>query len=137
MPHENSRASASSRLTLRNAGIVSGSLAALLTAEAVLSEQSRSDVWAINTVQKLELPYLESAITAFSTLTGSTGANAMWAIALIAVDASRRWLPALATLTLPTGGFINHVVGEYLVGRTRPDPDVVTRTVADIEAASR
>jgi undecaprenyl-diphosphatase len=121
---------------LKTAAVASGTVASLLTVDALLHEESRFDVWAINNVQSLDLPYLHSAITAVSTLTSSTWAVALWAFALLAFVLSRRWLPALAALTLPLGGILNQIIGEYLVGRTRPDPDVVTRTIPDIQAAS-
>ena len=124
------------RPSLRTAGIISGSAATLLTTDAIINEQTRVDVWAINTVQKVDFPYLHEAVTAISALTSSNGAIAMWALTLIVFVALRWWLPALATMTLPIGGVINEFIGEVMVERTRPDPDVVVRTLPDIEAAS-
>lgn len=124
------------RLSLRTTGVISGSAAALLTADAMINDQTRFDVWTINTVQKLDFPYLHEAVTAVSALTSSTGAIAMWALTFIIFTAVRWWLPALATLTLPVGGLLNQFIGEVMVDRTRPGPEVVTRTVPDIEAAS-
>jgi len=68
---------------LRTAGIASGTVAGLLTVDAVLNEQSSFDVWAINEVQKLDLPGLEPAVYAISTLTSSEGAILMWTLTLI------------------------------------------------------
>lgn len=123
-------------VSLRTFGIVSGTLAGLLTLDALVNEQTRFDVRVINEVQRVDAPFLHEAVTAISTLTASEGAILMWALTFIAFAVTRWWLPALATLTLPIGGVLNQIVGELLVERTRPDPGVVTRTVADIQAAS-
>lgn len=124
------------RVTLRAAGIFFATLATLLTAGVMYNPQSRLDVWTINRVQEFDAPYLHPAMTAISTLTSSMWAIAFWATALIAFSVSRKWLPALAMLVMPIGGIINNVIGELIVGRTRPDATVVERTVPDIQAAS-
>jgi undecaprenyl-diphosphatase len=124
------------RVSLRVAGIFFAVVALLLTADGMLHPQTRFDVRAINQVQRIDAPYLEQIVTFVSTLTSSFWAVTAWAVAFLVFAAIRWWLPALATLTLPVGGFLNHIVGEYVVGRTRPDPDVVVRTVPDIHAAS-
>lgn len=123
-------------VSLRAAGIASGTVAGLLTVDAMLHEQSRFDVWTIQTVQKFDAPGLETIVHAISTLTSSEGAIAMWALTLVILAVSRWWLAALAMFTLPIGGLVNNFVGEVVVGRTRPDAEVVTRTVPDIQAAS-
>ncbi|HYI14455.1 MAG TPA: phosphatase PAP2 family protein [Thermomicrobiales bacterium] len=124
------------RITLGAAGMFFGTVAMLLTALAIYVPQAWLDVWTINRVQEFDAPYLHEAITAVSTLTSSTGAIALWAIALVAFTVSRKWLPALAMLVMPVGGVLNQVIGELIVGRTRPDGTVVERTVPDIQAAS-
>ena len=123
-------------LSLSMAGLVLGTVAAGLTLDAMLHEQAFFDVWAMNRIQAIDLPYLGTVLHAFSTLTSSTGAILAWAAMLLFFTVSKRWLPALAVLVLPVGGLINNVIGEFIVGRTRPDPDQVTRTVPDIAAAS-
>lgn len=124
------------RISLLSAGIGFATVASLLTAIVMYFPQSSLDVWTINRIQELDAPYLHSAIVAVSTLTSSIWAIAIWAIALIAFSVSRKWLPALAMLVMPIGGVINQVIGELIVGRTRPDSTVVMRTVPDIQAAS-
>lgn len=124
------------RITLRAAGTFFAAIATLLTAFAIYIPQARLDVWTINRVQEIDAPYLHEAITAISTLTSSTWAIALWAVALVAFSVSRKWLPALAMLVMPVGGVLNQVIGELIVGRTRPDGTVVERTVPDIQAAS-
>ena len=107
--HEEPRAS---RMSLRTAGLVSGGVAAALTADAMLHEQSRFDVWAINRVQGIGAAHLGDVLRIVSELTASTGAIIMWALTLLFFVGLRKWLQALATLTLPLGGAINHVIGE-------------------------
>lgn len=124
------------RITLRASGMFFATIAMVLTAFAIYIPQARIDVWTIDRVQKLDAPYLHELISVISTLTSSTGAIVLWAIALVAFSISRRWLPALAMLVMPIGGVLNQVIGELIVGRTRPDGTVVERTVSDIEAAS-
>lgn len=131
--HSESRAP---RITLRAAGILFATIATLLTGAVMYSPQSRLDVWTINRIQEIDAPYLHDTFTVISTLTSSIWAIAFWAIALIAFSVSRKWLPALAMLVMPIGGIINNVIGELIVGRTRPDATVVERTVPDIQAAS-
>jgi undecaprenyl-diphosphatase len=117
-------------------GVAAGSVAGLLTADAVVNDQAFFDVWVSNQVQRIDFPYLADAVHAVSTLTSSSWAIGMWALTFLVFAALRWWLPALATLTLPVGGALNQVIGEYVVGRTRPDPDQIMRTVPDIQAAS-
>lgn len=123
-------------LTRRNAGLFFASAALLLTLDALLHPVSRLDVRAINAIQNIDAPYLHQAVTVIATLTSSTWAIGLWLLTLLVLAGARWWLPALATATLPLGGLLNNIVGEYVVGRTRPDAELVTRTVADIEAAS-
>lgn len=120
----------------RNLGIAFASVASLLTIDGILHPTTRFDVRAINSVQGIDAPYLAQAVAIVETLTSSTWAITFWVLTLLTFAAKRWWLPALAAAVLPIGGLINHIIGEYVVGRTRPDPTVVSRTVADIDAAS-
>ena len=118
------------------AALTFATAAGMLTTDALIHEHSRLDIWAINQVQRFDAPHLEDAITVVSTLTSSTWAIALWALTVVVLVAARWWVAAAAAMTLPFGGLLNHIIGEYVVGRTRPDPDLVTRTVPDIHAAS-
>jgi membrane-associated phospholipid phosphatase len=60
-------------------------------------------------------------------LTSSTGAVAMWAVALIAFMALRWWSAAFVTGLLPIGGAVNMVFSE-MVGRTRPHLEELERS---------
>jgi membrane-associated phospholipid phosphatase len=124
------------RMSLGAVAIVFGTIATLLTTFAIYFDRARIDIWTINRVQELDAPYLHEVITAISTLTSSNWAIALWAIALVGFSVSRLWLPALAMFVMPIGGVLNQVIGEFIVGRTRPDGSVVERTVPDIQAAS-
>lgn len=125
-----------SGLSLNMAGLVLGTLAAGLTLDALLHEYAFFDLRIMREVQAIDLPYLGSTLHAVAAITASTGAIVAWAAVLLFFSITKRWLPALATAVLPLGGVINQIIGEYIVGRTRPDPDLVVRTVPDIHAAS-
>lgn len=116
--------------------LLAGTVATLLTTDAVLHAPSRLDLWAIHRVQELDVPGLHAAVAAVSTLTSSTGAVLMWAIAMVLFAVTRRWLPALALFSLPLGGVINEGIGALLVGRVRPDSGAVMRTIGETDAAS-
>lgn len=116
--------------------LLAGAVATLLTTDAVLHAPARLDVWTIHRVQELDAPGLHTAVTAISTLTSSTGAILMWALAMVLFVTTRRWLPALAMFTLPLGGVINEGIGAVLVGRVRPDSSVMMRTIGETDAAS-
>ncbi|HUG13732.1 MAG TPA: phosphatase PAP2 family protein [Thermomicrobiales bacterium] len=121
---------------MRTAGIAFATVALLLTLDGLLHPTTRFDVDAINSVQSLDAPYLAQLVTAVSTLTTSSSAITFWAVTLLTFTAIRWWMPALATATPPLGGLLDNIVDELIVGRARPDADLATRTVADIEAAS-
>jgi undecaprenyl-diphosphatase len=123
-------------LTRRNAGIFFAVTALLLTIDGILHTATRFDVRIINAVQGLDAPYLAQVIRAVSALTSSTGAMVMWTLTLLTFASIRWWLPALATATLPVGGVLNFVVGEFVVGRARPDEETVTRIFANYHGAS-
>jgi|GEM_PF-2355159 len=136
LPAQATHDSRASLLSLRAAAVLFGTIATLLTMFAMYFDQARIDIWTINRIQEFDAPYLHEVITAISTLTSSHWAIALWAIALVAFSVSRLWLPALAMFVMPIGGVLNQVIGEIIVGRTRPDGSVVERTVPDIQAAS-
>ncbi len=118
------------------AALTFATAAGLLTTDALVHEHSRLDIWTINHIQRLDAPYLDDGVSFVSTLTSSTWAIALWALTVVVLLAARWWVAAAAAMTLPVGGLLNHIIGEYIVGRTRPDPDIVVRTVPDIQAAS-
>lgn len=108
------------RLSVRAFGVGSAALFLVLLIDAMLNPRAFFDVSAMQAVQATEIAGLETGITAVNDVTSSTGAVATWAIVLIGLVALRWWLPALGVMTLPAGGIINYVVGEFLVARTRP-----------------
>jgi undecaprenyl-diphosphatase len=122
--------------SLTASGLVAGTVASLLLVDALLRPRAFFDVWASRRVQALDFPHVAEIVYALNCLTGSRGAILMWLLTLLAFALGRKWLPALATLTLPLGGFVNEFIGEVIVGRERPSPDLVQRTVSDIHAKS-
>ena len=129
--------SARQAVSLRFLALLFTLLTGVLLVDAMIQPLAPFDLWAINKIQSIDLPYLETIIRPFDALTSSQGAIASWALVLVAFVAARKWLPALAVMALPIGGLINNVISEGLVGRTRPyGYDEVLRTVTNIEAAS-
>lgn len=119
------------------ATVILGAIVAALTANAMLQPTAPFDIELLRAVQAVELGTIEPVIRVVDALTSSTGAVIVWLIVLGLAVASRRWLASLAVLALPVGGVINHIIGEYLVGRTRPGHSGdFLRTVEDVEAAS-
>jgi membrane-associated phospholipid phosphatase len=123
--------------SLRFLALLLTMLTSVLLVDAMIEPIAPFDLWAINLIQRIDLPWLGTIIRPFDALTSSQGAIATWALLLVACIGNRKWLPALAVMMLPVGGLINNFVSEVLVGRTRPHGyDQILRTVSDIEAAS-
>jgi undecaprenyl-diphosphatase len=101
--------------------------------DAIIHERAFFDTWALHTAQRID-PVAEPLFAAVNLMTGSQGAVAMWAIALVAFLAKRLWIPALAVAALPIGGGVNWIAGE-LTMHVRPSTDEFVRAV-DTNAAS-
>jgi undecaprenyl-diphosphatase len=93
----------------------------LLITDGLLHPIAPFDLPLMQLVQGIDFPGLSTGLAAVAQLTGSTGAIIAWALTLIILASARMWLAALAMFALPVGGVINHVIGEYVVQRTRPD----------------
>ncbi len=108
----------------------------LLAADAMLNAHAFFDMWMIRAVQDIDASLVEGILRPVDTLTSGTGAVTMWGALLVVFVAARWWIPALGLASLPAGGVINHVVGEYLVERTRPGADQVQRVIGGTDAPS-
>lgn len=109
----------------------------VLTVDALIQPTAPGDLWLLKTVQELNAPGLPAAISLIERLTSSSGAVLAWFVVLAAFAATRMWAAMLATLALPAGGAVNQIMGEYVVGRSRPESaDGVSRTLGEIDAAS-
>ncbi|MDP9367026.1 MAG: phosphatase PAP2 family protein, partial [Chloroflexota bacterium] len=108
------------RFTHLRAGIISALVFLIALVDALLHPTTGFDLWAIKAIQGINAPGLPTFVDRVNTLTGSDGAVAVWAGTLLLFLAIRWWVPALGLLTLPAGGVINYVIGEYVVSRTRP-----------------
>ena len=123
------------RLSARAAAIALAGVLLMLTVDGMINAHAFFDVWAQQTVQHVDLPFLTAVLRPVDQLTSSTGAVAGWAALLLGFGLARWWLPALATLTLPAGGALNYAVGQ-LVGRTRPEGKHMLRTIGETDATS-
>ena len=107
--------------------IVLASITVLLTADAMIRSRGDFDYWMMNAIQEIEAPYLEAVTVAISTLTMSSLSIAIWATVLTSFAATRRWLPALATLAIPLGIGVNKVLRDDIVNLHRPDESQMHR----------
>lgn len=125
------------RLSFKTLALFFAMLTGVLLVDAMIQPIAPFDLWGIQLIQGIDLPYIETIMRPIDALTSSTGAIVSWAVVLVAFIAARKWLPALAVMTLPIGGLINEFIGEVLVGRTRPNGyEELARVVTDVEAAS-
>lgn len=109
---------------------------AIVLLDAMLRPLAGFDLPLIMRAQAVEFPGLDAYLTQISKLTGSTGAIALWAVALVALATRRIWSAALAMALMPIGGVLNTVIGELLVTRTRPHMGELQRTSLNFEERS-
>ncbi|MBA2277040.1 MAG: phosphatase PAP2 family protein, partial [Chloroflexia bacterium] len=128
--------SAFPRPGLRGIGITAAVAFLVLLIDAMVHPRAFFDLWLMQTVQRVEAPGLASLLRVVNDLTSSTGAVAMWVLAVVILAVARWWLPALAMLTLPVGGILNEGVGHLLVTRTRPHLAELTRGSGNHEERS-
>ena len=118
------------RVSLRGSGMLLTGMFLLLLVDGLVHHRAFFDLWLIGTVQDMDVPLRQFWLRPVDALTSSTGAIIMWSTLLLVFIVARWWLPALAMLTLPAGGVIDNLIGDYLVHHTRPTIDEVVR-VAD------
>ncbi len=91
-----------------------------LIVDAVRRPYSAIDLPIMNAVQEVHHEWFREIAWAFATVTGSTGAVAVWLLVLAAMAAARWWTPLIATFLVPAGGVVNVAIEHLLVARTRP-----------------
>jgi len=95
------------------------------------------DLWGIQMIQSIDLPYLGAIIRPFDALTSSNGAMGTWFVLLVAFVATRRWLPALALCMLPLAGLVNNTIRDSVIVRERPyGHEEILRTAGNIETSA-
>lgn len=119
-----SRAAPRLRLSPGRLSAALGLVLAALTLDALLRPRGAFDYSLIRHTRDLDLPGLEPVFTTVSGLTGTEWAVGIWTVSLIAFLVGRRWLEATMMLSFPFAGGVNWAL-RLVVGRTRPDPDVV------------
>lgn len=127
---------AAMRSPLAGAGVASASLFLLLLVDAMRRPPGALDLETMRTVQRIELPYLQTLFDRLGLLTDSVGAIVAWLVACVCCLTMRWWLPLLGFLALPLAGVVNEGVGIFLATRDRPHLDVLTRTSANWEERS-
>jgi membrane-associated phospholipid phosphatase len=124
------------RFGVRAAGIAATVAFLIFLIDAMVNPRAFFDLWLMHAIQRVEAPGLESTVRVVNDLNSSTGAVAMWGLAVLAFALVRWWLPALAMLTLPVGGIVNEGVGRILVTRTRPHLEELARGSGNDEERS-
>jgi hypothetical protein len=79
-------------LSLKFLALLFAMLTSVLVVDAMIEPLAPFDLWAINLIQRIDLPYLSTIIRPFDALTSSTGAIATWSLMLIGVVVARKWL---------------------------------------------
>ena len=125
-----------SRISLGGVGIAATVAFAIFLIDALVNPRAFFDLWLMQAIQRVEAPGLEPALGIVNDLTSSTGAVAMWGLAVLAFALARWWLPALTMLTLPLGGIVNEGVSRFLVTRTRPHLEELARGSGNDEERS-
>ena len=115
-----SRIASMGRLPMRWIGLALTLLTALLIVDALVRDRGAFDYWLINTVQRVDFPFLQPLLHGVSELTGSFWAITLWAALFLGLAVAGRWLAALVALAIPIGGGINLLVGQ-VVQRSRPE----------------
>src|SRR5918997_527652 len=108
------------RIGERGAWIAALTVLAILVVDAMINPRAFFDLWLMQEIQQVEAPGLPAAVGYVNDLTSSTGAVAMWGLAVLSFALARWWLPAMTMMTLPVGGLVNEAIGRLLVTRTRP-----------------
>ncbi|MDP8907794.1 MAG: phosphatase PAP2 family protein, partial [Chloroflexota bacterium] len=108
------------RLGARSAWTAAAMALAILVVDAIINPRAFFDLWLMMEIQQVDAPGIPAAVGFVNDLTSSTGAVAMWGLAVLSFALARWWLPAMAMMTLPIGGLVNEGIGRLLVTRTRP-----------------
>ena len=124
------------RFGLSGVGIAAAVAFAIFLIDAMVNPRAFFDLWLMHAIQRVEAPGLSEGVRVVNDLTSSTGAVAMWGLAVLTFAFARWWLPALAMLTLPIGGIVNEGIGHLLVTRTRPHLEELARGSGNDEERS-
>ena len=124
------------RSPLAAVGVASATVFLLLLVDAMRHPPGALDVETTRAVQRIDLPHLSATLDLLGLLTDSVGAIVAWFVACVCCLTMRWWLPLLGFLTLPLAGVVNEGVGIFLVTRSRPHLDVLTRTSQNWEERS-
>lgn len=109
---------------------------ALLTIDGMFHPIAPFDLAVIQVIQRIDPGPLLSLIHAVDVLTDSTWAPVAWLVMVIVLLRLRQFAAALVAGMMPIGGVVNHLIGVYLVTRTRPDDTEVIRTIGEWNAPS-
>jgi membrane-associated phospholipid phosphatase len=108
--------------------LLSGTVFALLFADALLQERAFFDTWLLERATTSNSPTLEAVAVRVNELTDDKGAIAAWTVALAGTLALRWWMAALAVFVIPVGGMVNEAAG-MIAGRDRPSADEFARAI--------
>lgn len=118
------------------AALALASMTLLLSLDAMVRNRGDFDYWMMNTLQDIDVPYLQQVMESVSNMTMASPGIAIWAVVLTGFARTRRWLPALATLAIPLGIGFNKVLREVIVNRQRPDETRLHRIIGECQLES-
>jgi undecaprenyl-diphosphatase len=116
-------------------GICSAVLFLFVFVDAMVRSRAFYDLWALQTVQDINLPYRDTVLPKIEHLTDSGGAILAWTVVLGGFIIVRRWIWACVVGLVPFGGAVNLVLSA-LVARARPHTDELLRSSLNPEERS-
>jgi undecaprenyl-diphosphatase len=135
--HDIERRTGKQGIPLRILALVFAVCWAWLFIDAMTRPLAPFDLWGIQMIQSIDLPYLGAIIRPFDALTSSSGAMVTWFVLLAVFVATRHWLPALALCMLPLAGLVNNTIRDSVIIRERPyGHEEVLRTAGNIETSA-
>jgi hypothetical protein len=113
------------------AGITCALVFVVLTLDALYHPRAFFDLTVLQTVQRIDLPMLETVLRPVDWMTDGLGAVLMWTLVLLVFLALRWWRSALVMLTMPVGGVLTTIIDRLLVDRAGLNPAEVERIAVD------
>lgn len=116
-------------------GVCSAVLFLFVLVDALLNPRASYDLWALKSIQNINLAYRDTVLPKIEHLTDSEGAVAAWFVVLVGFIVLRRWTWACVVALIPIGGVIN-LVFAAVVTRARPHVDELLRSSLNPEERS-
>jgi membrane-associated phospholipid phosphatase len=116
-------------------GLFSALIFLFVFVDALMHTRASYDLWALQSVQKINAPWRDTILPRVEHLTDSNGAVLAWIVVLGAFAVLRRWTWACVVALIPIGGVIN-LAFSSVVTRARPHLDELLRSSLNPEERS-